>query len=1073
MGKTKSITRLITIFMVLLIFLAVTSLGYLLISEKYSRFQQELTSFQENFTARQKAELQSQVNQTIEYIDHRLSQIENLARQKLKQRVEESLQIATAIYQKYQSRSETEIKQLIKTTLGAIRYDNSSGYYYIFDQTGVFQLNPNRPEIEGMSLSDLENKDQPNLTTRFHEITSGSGAGFNTYQFHKPGQPQGSKSKKITFIKRFEPYNWYFGTGTYLDNLEETIQKQINDYLNIHRFGSKNQNYVFVIKLLDINGGIDFGIMYANANRPDLIGKHISDRTPDANGKLYRQDFLKGLREHGQCFVSYWYKKIGDNPQPQLKTSFFKLYKKANLIVAAGAYHPDMDAVIALYQSKLEKNISRDVRNIVFILLLTFFSLLLIIRFMSKKIQREFQVFTNFFTRAARQNQTIDLYDLSLKEFQDLAVTVNQMIKQRQQVEQSLRDSEGKFKTLADTSPTAIFIHQNETFVYANPAGCRISAYTLDELLQMKFWELVHPDIREQVKLAGQRRESGQEIPARYEMKILTKHGELKWLDFSAATIEFKGKPAIMGSVIDITDRKQAEQALLAEKERLAVTLSSIGDGVMATGISGKITLMNHAAKQITGWISDTALGQDLAVVLSAIPNNENESPVDLLHQLEDADQHNYRQEQISILSRNGEEKIIAASTAPISGQDGKAIGSIVVIRDITEKVRLRKEMETNQKLESIGLLAGGIAHDFNNLLTAIYGNVSLAKMFPDNQEKVSHYLEKTEQSLSQAQGLTQQLLTFARGGSPVKQLAAIGPLLHEVAKFSLRGSNTDVEINIATDLWSASVDTGQFSQIINNLAMNASQAMPNGGRLIIKAENATLSPAELPVESDNDHFIKITMTDQGVGINPEYLSKIFDPYFTTKRTGSGLGLATVFSIIKNHNGLIKVKSEPDTGTTFTILLPASGTEPAAETEQITETKQIITGKILIMDDEEVVRETCGEMLMVMGHTVDYAANGQEALDKYQQALQKQRPFDLVIMDLTIPGGIGGKEAIQLLLEIDPHAKAIVSSGYSHDDVMANFRDYGFLGVIAKPYILDSFTQVIQKILTHPAADIN
>jgi CheY-like chemotaxis protein len=316
-------------------------------------------------------------------------------------------------------------------------------------------------------------------------------------------------------------------------------------------------------------------------------------------------------------------------------------------------------------------------------------------------------------------------------------------------------------------------------------------------------------------------------------------------------------------------------------------------------------------------------------------------------------------------------------------------------------------------------------------------------------------------------------LLTFARGGSPVKQLVAIGPLLHEVAKFSLRGSNTDVEINIATDLWPASVDTGQFSQIINNLAINASQAMPHGGKLIIKAKNVILSPTELPIESDNDHFIKITMTDQGVGISPEHLNKIFDPYFTTKRTGSGLGLATVFSIIKNHNGLINAESEPDTGTTFTIHLPASETAPATAKIHTTEANQKIAGKILIMDDEEVVRETCGEMLVVMGHAVDYAANGQEALDKYQQALQERQPFDLVIMDLTIPGGIGGKEAIQLLLEIDPKAKAIVSSGYSHDDVMANFRDYGFLGVVAKPYILDSFAKVIQKILTRPATDSN
>ena len=224
MKKTKSIVRLVSIFMVLLIFLAVVSLGYLLISEKYSRFHQELTSFQENFTARQKTELQSQVSQTIEYIDHRLSQVESLARQKLKQRVEESLQIATAIHQQYQSHSTAEIKQLIKTTLGAIRYNDGLGYYYIVDDKGIFQLNPNLPAVEGLSFKDLENRDQPNLMARFQEIVSGSGAGFNTYQFHTPGQPRGSRTKKITFIKRFEPYNWYFGTGIYLDSLCCTVK---------------------------------------------------------------------------------------------------------------------------------------------------------------------------------------------------------------------------------------------------------------------------------------------------------------------------------------------------------------------------------------------------------------------------------------------------------------------------------------------------------------------------------------------------------------------------------------------------------------------------------------------------------------------------------------------------------------------------------------------------------------------------------------------------------------------------------------------------------------------------------
>jgi PAS domain S-box-containing protein len=1068
-NKNKSIGRLVSTFMLFLIFLTVGSLGYLLISEKYDRFHQEMDSFQKSFTASQKTELKNQVNQTIEYINHNLSQVESLARQNLRQRVDEALQIATTIHQTYKNQwTDAEIKQLIKTTLGAIRFDHGLGYYHILDADGVFQLSPNLPRVEGLSLNDLKNNGAFDFMPGAREIAAGSGEGFNAYRFHKLGQQEpASKFPKITFIKRFAPYNWFFGTGVYLNHLEEIIQNQVNDYLNIHRFGFNNQNYVFVIKLLDIKGGKNFGIMYANANRPDLIGEYISDDLADAKGKFFRREFLQGLRENGQCYVSYWYKNIGNNLQPQLKTTFFKLYKKADLIVATGAYHPDMETIIAGYRSKLEKNIKKDVRNIILILLLIFTILLIIIRFMGNKISHEFTVFSNFFAKAAQQNKQVDKHALSLKEFKDLATTVNQMVSARQTTENALHDSEEKFRTLADTSPTAIFIHQQGAFVYANPAAPEISGYTLDEILQMKFWELVHPDIREQVKNFGKQREAGTDIPQRYEMKMITKQGNMKWLDFSAATIDYNGKPAIMGNVIDITDRKNGEQELLAEKERLAVTLSSIGDGVMATDLTGKITLMNRAAEQITGWTADIALGRKLAVVLSVTTENNSEPPVDLLQQVQETGAPCYRQELVSIYSKDGDEKIIADSAAPIRDQDGKTIGIIIVIRDITEKVRTRKELQTAQKLESIGLLAGGIAHDFNNLLTAIYGNISLAKMYPDDKNKVFHYLDKTENSLSQARGLTQQLLTFAKGGSPVKQVVTIGSLLQEVAKFSLRGSKINLQTDIAADLLPVEVDTGQFSQVINNLAINANQAMPGGGTLTIKAENTLFPPTEVIHGKKSNHYIKITVADQGIGISQKYLDKIFDPYFTTKYEGSGLGLATVYSIIKNHHGHIKAESEPGKGSTFTILLPASETmaETNMEVPDSIETGQTGSGKILIMDDEEIVREICGEMLLTLGYTVDYAVNGQELLETYQQAMRAGKPFDLVIMDLTIPGGMGGKEAIRKLLEIDPQARAIVSSGYSHDDVMANYQDYGFQGVAAKPYLLNDLNKVIQNLI--------
>jgi len=631
----------------------------------------------------------------------------------------------------------------------------------------------------------------------------------------------------------------------------------------------------------------------------------------------------------------------------------------------------------------------------------------------------------------------------------------------------ALRNSEEKFRALAITSPSSIFIHQQKTYIYINPAFCQLTGYSETELLQMKFWEVVHPDMRELIKKYDLRHKNGQRAPKRFEVKILTKAGAIKWLDFSAELITYQEKLTTIGNAIDITDRKNGEQELLSEKERLAVTLSSIGDGVIAVDLTGKITLMNTVAEEITGWTADIALGRNLAVVLSLTTENSSEPPVDLLRQVQKTGAPCYRQEVVSIYSDDVEEKIIADSAAPIRDQDGKIIGIIIVIRDVTEKVRIRKELETSQNLESIGLLAGGIAHDFNNLLTAIYGNISLAKMYPDDKNKVFHYLDKTENSLAQAKALTEQLLTFAKGGSPVKQLVNIGPLLEEIAKFSLRGSKTNLQTDIAADLWLAEVDTGQFSQVINNLAINANQAMPGGGTLTIKAENMLLSPKEIIPEKENDYYIKITVADQGFGISQKHLDKIFAPYFTTKHEGSGLGLATVYSIIRNHHGQIKAESEVGKGSTFTILLPASGAtaENNIEAQDSIEIGQTGRGKILIMDDEEFVREICGEILMAMGHTVDYAADGQEALEKYQQSMGEQQPFDLVIMDLTIPGGMGGKETISKLLKIDPQAKAIVSSGYSHDDVMANYQDYGFHGVAAKPYLFSDLNKILQNLI--------
>jgi signal transduction histidine kinase/CheY-like chemotaxis protein len=382
--------------------------------------------------------------------------------------------------------------------------------------------------------------------------------------------------------------------------------------------------------------------------------------------------------------------------------------------------------------------------------------------------------------------------------------------------------------------------------------------------------------------------------------------------------------------------------------------------------------------------------------------------------------------------------------------------------QEIAERERMEFELSRAQKLESLGLLAGGIAHDFNNLLGAIMGNLSLAMLDVDPANPAHRQLAKAEQASLRAQELTRQLLTFSRGGAPVKKLIALSGVISEAAGFSLQNSRVLHELAIPRGLWPVEADEGQMMQVFNNLLINADHAMPSGGIIRISAQNIILGPGN-DLSLGAGRYVKISVADEGTGIPAEHIAKIFDPFFTTKQKGSGLGLAASYSIIRKHEGLITVESVPGRGTTFHIYLPASQGDVTFSWRDDTFTKG--NGHILIMDDEEEMRNTTGDMLVRLGYTVDYAGEGGEAIAKYRQAQEAGRPFGAVIMDLTVPGGMGGKEAVRKLLEIDPAARIIVSSGYSHDPVMSDFRSYGFQGVVTKPYRLHDLSEVVAAVI--------
>ncbi len=394
----------------------------------------------------------------------------------------------------------------------------------------------------------------------------------------------------------------------------------------------------------------------------------------------------------------------------------------------------------------------------------------------------------------------------------------------------------------------------------------------------------------------------------------------------------------------------------------------------------------------------------------------------------------------------------------------------VATVTDITEKLHNERELQKVSQLESLGLLAGGIAHDFNNLLSGIFGNISLARMQVSSTGKVDKYLKKAEAALERTTALTRQLLTFAKGGEPRREVVDLGRLVSQSSDFAVHGSNVKLELEQAPVLWPVFADAGQIGQVISNLVINADQAMPEGGVISIAMTNIEICE-DSNIDAEPARYVRITVADQGQGITSDNLLKIFDPYFTTKSTGCGLGLALCFSIIKKHNGFIRVASELSKGTTFTIDLPAAVGASENRPEKVIKDIAVLedyggdhsaSRRILIMDDDSQLREVMVEILSFLGHAAVVSGEGWEALNLYRESLDNEQKFDLVILDLTIPGGMGGLETFAKLKELNPAVTVIVSSGYSTDPIMANYAEYGFAGVIPKPFTIDGVKACIE-----------
>jgi len=641
------------------------------------------------------------------------------------------------------------------------------------------------------------------------------------------------------------------------------------------------------------------------------------------------------------------------------------------------------------------------------------------------------------------------------------ALNHNSLKSDRKQAENALRESEEKYRLLVKNIPSIVYKgYQDWSVEFIDEKIELLAGYKSDEFnsRRIKWNDLI---IKEDIEIVRERFIDALKTDKSYvrEYRIISKAGDICWIQERGQIVcDNKGKiEYVNGVFFDITERKRVEGALRESEEKYRSMMESMTDAVYICSPDFRVEYMNPAM------IKRTERGATGELCYKEINALDAKCPLCVHDKVQKGE---YAVTEI-ISPKDG--RTYSVSHSPIHHVNG-SISKLTIYRDLTELKKMEEELLKAKKLESIGILSGGIAHDFNNLLSIIMGNIFLAKDDVKPEYGVVEFLNEAEKAALRAQELTKQLITFSKGGAPVKKAGSICDLVKEITDFALSDSKVESKLTIPHDLWLVEFDEGQMKHVVKNIIGNSVEAMPDSGTIDIRAENFNIT-GEQGLPFPEGKYVKISVQDHGVGIPEEHLSMVFDPYFSSKEMGTqkgmGLGLATTYSIINRHDGHITVESEVGVGTTFILYLPAHE-KGVSELEPIEIPKpekfEIHTGRILLMDDEESIRKVTKQMLSRLGYDSDFAKGGTEAIELYNRAIESGKPFDIVILDLTIKGGMGGVDTIKKLIEIDPQVRAVVSSGYSNDPAMTDFRKYGFIEALPKPYTMKDLSETLIKI---------
>ena len=633
----------------------------------------------------------------------------------------------------------------------------------------------------------------------------------------------------------------------------------------------------------------------------------------------------------------------------------------------------------------------------------------------------------------------------------------------RMQAETALRESERRYKELADSLPESVYeIDLEGNVLFANATAYRVFNYGNDALAKgLNVFSMLDERDIEHAAHDFSRLLAGESIgPVEY----LVRRGDGSTFPavlHSVPTVRDGVLTGFHGVLVDASVINRTKEALRESEARFRAVAEATASGIYIRQ-DDRFVYANPAMEKISGYSAEEILSMkrfEQFIHPESIPFMR-----ERIVRCRAGDMVPTRYELKIIRKDGGQLWVDLSSSAIVYDNRPARIGTFF---DINDRRRAEEELARAQKLESLGVLAGGIAHDFNNILTVIAGNISLARMQTDPGSRPNRVLEDAEKASFRARDLTRQLLTFSRGGAPIKKVTPIAALLEETILFALSGTNILPEFDIAGDLRAAEVDPGQMSQVFNNLAINARQAMPAGGTVRVTACNTVVSGPSGNAGIRPGKYLKISIEDHGIGIPAELQARIFDPYFTTKQRGSGLGLTTSYSIVNRHGGHIEVSSMVGEGSVFTLHIPATDEKPR-KIKASRKSPRRSMGRILIMDDDESVLSVGAGMLSALGYTVETARDGNSAIMLYERFMESGAPFDAVILDLTIPGGPGGLDTLKKLAGMDERVRAVVSSGYSGDPVMSDYEGYGFAGIVAKPYTIEEMASVLEAVIKLP-----